>query len=281
MEVHCDRAQKSRLRAALVRAVCFFCLFPLALAMQPDARAQQNPVTVLYTLYPYDGNQPADLQFNLIPRDVTKIAYGVTPAELCAKRTAAEIEGPVWQLHPLGPVLFVGIVVQSVGDCGFIWENLTAGVPAQTAVFLGDSVTCPSLAGLPLGAPPPPQCFRVGSPKNPGPPPCPCPNVGPRPCLCLKTGKNGAPLCPCGNPINAGTGNKFQAETDLQEPGAGSLSFERYYNSGMEAYDGRLGGHWQHTYSRRILTDGGTHATYYQADGKQLVFTLQGSTWTS
>src|SRR5262249_34326214 len=126
------------------------------------------------------------------------------------------------------------------------------------ATFTGTPVPCSGLGGLPAGAPAPPQCSRVGAPKDPG---------------CSDT--------TCGNPVNPGTGNKFQAETDLQEPSTASLTFVRYYNRGMEAYDGRLGGHWQHAYTRRILTDAGTHATYYQADGKQLLFTLQGSTWTS
>jgi YD repeat-containing protein len=224
-------------------------------ATQPDARAQQTPVTVLFTLFPYDGNQV--INGIPVPRDVTKIAYGVSPADLCAKRTEPEVIGPFTAQKP---IMFVGIVAQSVGACGFIWDNLGIGVstpgPSTLATFQGTPVSCTGLGLLPAGAPTPPQCSRVGSPKDAGPP-CPA----------------------CGNPVNPGTGNKFQAETDLQEPGAGSLSLTRYYNSALEAYDGRLGGHWQHTYTRRLLTDAGTHATYYQADGKQLVFTLQTGAW--
>jgi len=230
----------------------------LLVAMQPDARAQKNPVTVLYTLYPYDGRR-TDASRNPIPRDVTKIAYGVTPEELCAKRTEAEL---VPSLFNAGPILFVGIVQERFGECGFIWDNISVGVsvngPVTVPEFQGIAIACtPSgLGQLPAGAPSPPQCFRVGSPKNAG-----CSDAA------------------CGNRVNPRTGNRFQAETDLQKPGAGSLRFERYYNSAVEAVDGRLGGYWQHTYTSRILING-TKATYYRNDGKQLGFTLQGGVWT-
>ena len=47
-----------------------------------------------------------------------------------------------------------------------------------------------------------------------------------------------------GNPINIGSGNKYQVETDYAGIGAESLSFSRAYNS--------LDGLWRTSYSRRL-----------------------------
>src|SRR5262249_25787759 len=149
--------------------------------------AQQNPVTVLFTLFPYDGNQVAP-GLVPIPRDVTKIAYGLTGAEVCAKRTEAEIITDFNTSQT--PVLFVGIVQQQFQECGYIWFNKPTFVPVTPPLFSGIPVGCTQLNQPPAGAPPPPQCFRVGSPKDAGccgTPPTPVPGVG--------------------NPINPGTGN--------------------------------------------------------------------------
>lgn len=69
-----------------------------------------------------------------------------------------------------------------------------------------------------------------------------------------------------GNPINAGTGNKFQVVNDIVASAASPLEWSRYYNSGVivDAEDdehptdialpapGRLGGRWRGTYERSI-----------------------------
>lgn len=68
----------------------------------------------------------------------------------------------------------------------------------------------------------------------------------------INSGKNrGAPECglSAGNPINLATGNKFQAESDLELPGA--LKIKRYYNSDSDE-SGALGVAWRHSYSRHI-----------------------------
>jgi hypothetical protein len=58
---------------------------------------------------------------------------------------------------------------------------------------------------------------------------------------------NGASICPNNidikNPINAGTGNKWQHETDLPG-GVFSLSFDRYYNASTTANPSNLGAGW-------------------------------------
>lgn len=58
------------------------------------------------------------------------------------------------------------------------------------------------------------------------------------------------------NPIHAGTGNKFQAETDIEHP-ASPFKFRRYYNSHKSAdtaYNpsGPLGKAWTHEYEKTI-----------------------------
>jgi len=131
------------------------------------------------------------------------------------------------------------------------------------------------------------NCQETFPPTAPAPPICshPCPGgqVGPDG-FCRDTSpKNGGgppPDCCSGNPVNTGTGNKFQAESDLAARGPGSLSLVRYYNSGRPAYDRALGGYWLHTYTSRIAVNGAAKATYYRNDGKQLVFNLQSGVWT-
>lgn len=56
------------------------------------------------------------------------------------------------------------------------------------------------------------------------------------------------------NPINHGTGNKFQAEIDYVGTGTNPLAFARYYNSKPMA-PGVLGEHWRHTYERTVKRD--------------------------
>jgi RHS repeat-associated protein len=81
--------------------------------------------------------------------------------------------------------------------------------------------------------------------------------------------KNQGPPCVCeGNPINAATGNKFQAETDFVVPAVGGLHFSRYYNS--------FSGEWTHTYSRRIVYSDFERGLYsakvFRHDGRTLHF---------
>src|SRR5258706_16008507 len=87
--------------------------------------------------------------------------------------------------------------------------------------------------------------------------------------------------CPtCGNPINTGTGNKYQAETDLNAAVAGGLSLKRYYNSGRESPLTKVfGGFWQHNYSRKVFVLGsGSLADYFTGDSAVLTFQSDGTT---
>jgi hypothetical protein len=82
-----------------------------------------------------------------------------------------------------------------------------------------------------------------------------------------------------GNPINAGLGNKFQAEIDFQSTLPDSLQFARYYNSMGIQYGGtRWYQKWTDTYQRSIIVNSSV-ATVYRQDGKSYNFTKIGPNW--
>jgi RHS repeat-associated protein len=101
----------------------------------------------------------------------------------------------------------------------------------------------------------------------------------------------GPPKCcvtPLGNPIDAGTGNKRQVETDYDGAGAFPLHFERTYQSGRTWLNNSvpIGIGWTHTYLASVFfmpapgsgTD--TLALAYRPDGVILRFTLTNGVWT-
>lgn len=58
----------------------------------------------------------------------------------------------------------------------------------------------------------------------------------------------------CGNPINPGTGNKYQQEDDFAVPGSPWLGFSRHYNSAMQAALGSdLGPKWRHSFDYQVI----------------------------
>ena len=91
------------------------------------------------------------------------------------------------------------------------------------------------------------------------------------------------PLGSCaGNPINIGTGNKYQPETDYQGAGSFPLTFIRTYNSDPSTISVRLGtgSGWRHNYERSIAnTTNSSLVTAYRADGRGYDFTLVGNNW--
>ncbi|HEY8035565.1 MAG TPA: DUF6531 domain-containing protein [Methylobacter sp.] len=93
---------------------------------------------------------------------------------------------------------------------------------------------------------------------------------------------------PCGssggNPINIGTGNKYQPETDYQGAGDFPLVFQRTYNSDASTVSERLGtgSGWRHSYERSITSVASSSlATAYRADGSAYDFTSVGNNWSS
>jgi YD repeat-containing protein len=73
------------------------------------------------------------------------------------------------------------------------------------------------------------------------------------------------------NPINIAVGNKYQNETDFQSATSPHLGFTRSYNS--------FDGFWRHNFSTRLVIAGSSMRLIH-ADGRELSFTVSGSTAT-
>ncbi len=114
-----------------------------------------------------------------------------------------------------------------------------------------------------------------------------CPDASPNP-----PKSNGPPSCGLrqGNPINVGTGNKYQEETDYRGTGISPLRFVRHYN-GLSAttVSYGMGVKWSQSYAGRVQyfhTLAGTlpsveFATVVRPDGKAFQFFPNGTQWTS
>jgi len=76
-----------------------------------------------------------------------------------------------------------------------------------------------------------------------------------------------------GNPIHAGTGNKFQAETDYAAAPHTGLSFTRYYNSQDSKNLANLGFGWRSTWHRQVSNSAPGTLLYMREDGRRIVFT--------
>ena len=75
-----------------------------------------------------------------------------------------------------------------------------------------------------------------------------------------------------GDPIDAGTGNKFQAETDFTGGPSTGLSLVRYYNS-ADPKSSTFGAKWRSTWHRSLTVQSSTAAVVAtRADGRQYAF---------
>ena len=107
-----------------------------------------------------------------------------------------------------------------------------------------------SVIALPIG----------GSPKNNGSGDLTCPNT-------------------CGDPINTGTGNLYEVETDFVGGPSTQLELKRYYNS-LNPSLSAFGVDWRSTYDRSIVTAGSTTvAQSYRPDGRVDTFRLVSGAW--
>lgn len=92
----------------------------------------------------------------------------------------------------------------------------------------------------------------------------------------------GDPAQCCANPIEPGSGNKYQRELDYRGPGVFPLEFARTYNSavldGYRTSAPSLTSQWLHSYDREIRLDANT-ATVSRQDGKVFFFVLNGGVW--
>ncbi len=86
-----------------------------------------------------------------------------------------------------------------------------------------------------------------------------------------------------GNPVNAGTGNKYLVETDYAGAGAFPLTFTRTFNSARPK-TGSIGPGWRGAYDRELssFSTGTSFQTAHltRADGRVVRFNLFGSDWT-
>jgi YD repeat-containing protein len=84
-----------------------------------------------------------------------------------------------------------------------------------------------------------------------------------------------------GNPINAATGNKYQAETDFVGGAATALSLTRYYNS-QDQTGSAFGSRWHSTWHRGLtVSQGALTVTATRADGREFIFTRNGAAGAS
>ena len=87
------------------------------------------------------------------------------------------------------------------------------------------------------------------------------------------------PACYGGNPINAGTGNKFQVETDFVGGAATRLALTRSYNS-QDATASAFGVGWHSTWHRGLAVSGPTVAVT-RGDGRKDTFSGHSGVWTA
>jgi hypothetical protein len=107
------------------------------------------------------------------------------------------------------------------------------------------------------------------------------PSAGPSnradPAPMVATMNVGCPNAQCGEPIDASTGNKSQAETDFVGGLNTQLSLTRYYNS-QDGTTGGLGVGWHSTYHRGLaFADNVVVVT--RADGRADTFQLNNGVW--
>ncbi len=248
---------KAKAWALLLRLLC--------LAIPASHLQAQQQSFFFIALWPYDGAAG--------PSDRSKLIWGSTPEEVCAKRTVFELTD--FGTAP-GADRVVSFGMLPSGSCGYTWVNVTptGSITVANPDFTPTFVTC---GGFPTAA------------GFPAPPPCPTNSSKGGGCGSAGSGGGGtgggagggSDGSWCGNPVKIGTGNKFQAETDLAPVGANGLSFVRYYNSLIPAFDRTFGGYWQHTYTRRIVVNAAANqVAYFRNDGQQLVFNLVSGAWT-
>jgi len=86
--------------------------------------------------------------------------------------------------------------------------------------------------------------------------------------------------CACGDPVSVGTGNLFESVVDYSTRGANPLQFIRYYNSfsGQTAAS-TLGINWRSNFDRYLRLNSPGSVTAERPDGRQVNFTLSGSSW--
>lgn len=88
--------------------------------------------------------------------------------------------------------------------------------------------------------------------------------------------------CQAGNPIDVGSGNKYEEVTDYTTVGANPLGFTRYYNSlaSPQTLATTMGKNWRSTFDRYINIISSNSVLVERPDGQILNFLLNNGVWT-
>lgn len=89
--------------------------------------------------------------------------------------------------------------------------------------------------------------------------------------------------CKVGNPIDVGSGNKFEEAVDYETAGQNKLRFVRYYNSrgSLTSLAVTLGKLWRSNFDRYLNLLSPTSVLAERSDGQELIFTLTGTVWST
>jgi YD repeat-containing protein len=164
-------------------------------------------------------------------------------------------------------------------SCWYLYQGVSTGVYPPWGANLVQGALDASCSSGQLSASGtnrsdyPPVCYSPISFKtNGGPNPGPGPSSGPSSDPSSDPSSNpSGPCVTCGNPINVGTGNKYQRETDYAASGnAMPLKIERHYNGYGSFPAIKIGANWRLGYDRTINVNGvGTGwMSAYRGDGR-------------
>jgi RHS repeat-associated protein len=181
----------------------------------------------------------------------------------------------------LGPVAYTEVDTQ-VSD-GSVWSE-TCLIPSQ-GTWTGGSVCASGYIGLGGSCESP---FGTDLTQQIGK------QLGPNPCSqCGASGNDsvGTVIDDVGQvavaaPIDVGSGNVSYQHTDYTTAGQNPLAFTRYYNSlgglptGIATYATWLGVNWRSNYDGYLQLISSSKVVAERPGGRQLTFTLSGSTWT-
>jgi YD repeat-containing protein len=164
---------------------------------------------------------------------------------------------------------WASITITPEADTG---SSISGGLQWDTADYLHGT---PFQFGIPVRTWP--------DPKNLGNPPPPPSNVPPTPPRnrqpeCGAQGSDPTPNAWCANPINAGTGNKFEAEADFVGATITGLELVRYYNS-QDATSAGCGTGWHSAWHRSLHPLSSDTVSVTRADGRAERFTLKAGVW--
>ena len=145
---------------------------------------------------------------------------------------------------------------------------------ASGVMNYGTTSTAGSLTITVSSAPGDPPASTTFDPENMG---SSCPSTSPAGYTPIPDSSPAAGIM-CGNPVNAATGNKFQAETDYQGAPSTQLSLTRYYNS-FNNNQMPFGKGWTSNWHSYITGPTSGVVTVTSPDGHVESFTQSGSSW--